>query len=285
MPPDVAVAHYEAQRRQEEAALILTRRQWRRLSTADLERSWSLIVTRLTLIVSAAQLGAARAGAAYVAQAIDVKPDDEIRPQAWSGVSSDGRPLDTLLFSAVVHTRERLGVGVKPPEALAAGGKWLDMLVRTQVADANRGATGVAIAARPGVGYVRVVSPPCCQRCAVLAGKWFGWNTGFQRHPRCDCRHEPRRENDKVQRDGVDPDQIRDLTAAQRRAITDGANLNQVINSRRGQSGMTTIEGTTRRGFASQRGAARRLTPEGIYRVSATREEALARLRANGYIV
>jgi hypothetical protein len=108
------------------------------------------------------------------------------------------------------------------------------------------------------------------------------------------------------------------LTKAQRQALEDGADLSQVVNAHRvgarSKDGMTTSEGTTRRGLASRRmrelAAAEgrtlaetstavgrrgyitnyverrttRLTPEGIYRVSATREEAIQRLRDNGYI-
>jgi hypothetical protein len=283
----LAVEHYQSQLRQEEAAAILARRQWRGLSLADLDGSWAQIVNRLTLMVSAAQLGAARAGALYVAQAVAVNPDGEVRPEAWAGVAADGRPLDSLLFASVVHTKERLAAGIGAVEALGAGQAWLDMLVRTQVADAARGAAGVAVTARPHVGYVRVVSPPCCKRCAVLAGKFFKWNQGFLRHPRCDCRHEPLEEGAQVPRPGIDPSQVRDLTVSQRQAIADGADMNQVINSdrKRALGGMTTSEGTTRRGLAGQRGATRRLTPEGVYRVSASREEALKRLRANGYLL
>ncbi|MBK6887020.1 MAG: hypothetical protein IPH03_11745 [Tetrasphaera sp.] len=40
-------------------------------------------------------------------------------------------------------------------------------------------------------GYIRVLSPPSCDRCSVLGGKWFKWNTGFARHPGCDCKHVP----------------------------------------------------------------------------------------------
>ena len=136
-----------------------------------------------------------------------------------------------------------------------------------------------------------MVSAPCCQRCAVLAGKFFKWNDGFLRHPRCDCRHIPAKDSDWQGRTSeVGPDQIRDLTQAQRQAIADGADQNQVINAhRRGArsaDGMSTSEGTTRRGFAGQRRPGQqRMTPEAIYRTSATREEAIEKLRANGYIL
>jgi hypothetical protein len=308
--PDVVAEHYAAQQRQAQAALIQARRQWRKMGP-DLDVSWARIVNRLTLVVASAQLGAARAGAAYVPAALEeigqqVDPEAVVRPEGWSGVASDGRPLDSLLYSAVVHAKDALALGSAFPEALSAAEGSLDMIVRTQVADAARGAAGAAIVTRPRIGYTRMVNPPCCQRCAVQAGKFFKWNAGFQRHPRCDCRHIPcGSDGFENYTDTVAPDQVKDLTEAQRKAISDGADMNQVINShrKRASSGMTTSEGTTRRGMyggyvRNPDGAAQtlrkgakgekvgaRLTPEAIYRVSATREEALAKLRQYGYLI
>lgn len=185
-PVEVAEAHYAAQARQAEATAVLSARLWRGMG-GDLDGSWARIVHRLTVIVGSAQLGAARAGAAYVPEALDFDPEvlGQVNPSRFAGVASDGRPLDTLLYSAVVRARTHMAGPDSLPAALAAGGEWLDGLVRTQVADAARGAAGVAIAARPRVGYVRHVEAPCCQRCAVLAGKQFRFNEGFLRHPRC----------------------------------------------------------------------------------------------------
>lgn len=290
---EVAAEHYAAQLRQAEAAVLLARRQWRKMDPADLQRSWAQIVDRLALVVGSSQLGAARAGSVYVPEALaeDIAPEGTVNPSRWAGIASDGRALDTLLYSAVVRTLDHLGSGDSQAVSLAAGGKWLDTIVRTQVADAGRGAAGVAIAARRDVGYVRMVSPPCCQRCAVLAGKFFKWNAGFNRHPKCDCRHVPSTSGvpDGL-RSHIDPSEIKDLTADQRKAISDGSDLNQVINAhrpkRRSADGMTTSEGATRRGLAGSRlNGKQRLTPEAIYRVSATREEALRRLRNNGYLL
>lgn len=78
--------------------------------------------------------------------------------------------------------------------------------------------------------------------------------------------------------------QVKDLTVAQRKAVSDGADLSQVINAHRkgarSSDGMTTSEGVTRR-----HGQPARLTPAAVYRVSSTREEALRRLRDNGYLL
>ncbi|HXH57734.1 hypothetical protein [Iamia sp.] len=40
-------------------------------------------------------------------------------------------------------------------------------------------------------GWQRVTSGRCCSRCAVLAGRVFRDNEGFDRHPACRCSHEP----------------------------------------------------------------------------------------------
>src|SRR5690606_26165994 len=65
----------------------------------------------------------------------------------------------------------------------------VQMLAKTTVADAGRGAAGVDIASRRGVGFVRHLNPPSCSRCSILAGRFYRWNAGFLRHPGCDCIH------------------------------------------------------------------------------------------------
>jgi len=251
----------------------------------DFDASWATIGPRLLVLTSAAQLGAARNGVAYVPAALsevgqDVAESGVTNPRAFAGFASDGRPLGSLLEGAKVRAKES--------QSLEVGGRWLDMVVQTQIADASRGAASVAIAARTKVGYVRMVNPPCCSRCAVLAGKFFRYNQGFQRHPRCDCTHVPTTQGD-FGRFTSDPpiDQIKGLSDAERKAISEGADLGQVVNARRGASGMTTSEGTTKRGLARERlGKGRqRLTPDAIYRLSSTRDEALRLLERNGYLL
>jgi hypothetical protein len=150
--------------------------------------------------------------------------------------------------------------------------------VQTQVSDASKQAASVSMTAR-GASYVRMVNPPCCKRCAVLAGKYSG-PEAFDRHPGCDCVAIPTTvaHPDEPLGAGISPDQIKDLTVAERKALDEGADLSRVVNAGRGRSkdGFTTTELRPKRG--------QRLTPEGIYRVSATREEAVQRLRDNGYI-
>jgi hypothetical protein len=287
--PQAVSDHYRAQQRRVVATLGLVRREWAQMGD-DLDASWARVGPRIALLTASAQLGAAREGASYVGPALaqqDIRstPDGTVSPSAFVGVASslDGLTygsLDDLLYGAVIHAR------TAPADTLAqrlqVGGKWLDGLVHTQVADAGRMAASTAITARPRIGWVRMVNPPCCQRCAVLAGRVYSHSHGFQRHPRCDCQMLPTTvANPDAPGITIGPDDVKDLTVAQRQAIADGADMNRVINSHRAgkRSGdlMTTREAAPRGG--------RRLTPEGIYRVSATREEALRRLRDNGYLL
>jgi hypothetical protein len=171
----------------------------------------------------------------------------------------------------------------------------LDRNVQTMVADTGRAAASVDIVARPRIGYVRMLTPPSCARCVVLAGKFYRWNTGFKRHPRCDCRHIPSSEN--VAGDHTtDPyeyfhslsaaDQDRIFTKNGANAIRDGADVFQIVNSRRGiqPGGLVTKEGTSRAGNFG-RGRQQRLTPDGIYSQGLSRDETLRLLERNGYIL
>ena len=124
-----------------------------------------------------------------------------------------------------------------------------------------------------------MVSPPCCKDCAILAGRFYRYSQGFQRHPGCDCRHQATTEDRSHElAQEIPHSQIRDLTDADRDALDKGADLARVVNSRRGMSAdRTTTTALARRGQT-------RLTPEGIYRTAGTREESLRLLRTHGYL-
>jgi hypothetical protein len=196
-----------------------------------------------------------------------------VNTQALAGVASDGRPLGSLLEQA-------------------ASEHALELMAFTQVADAGRVAAGLSIAVRRHVGWVRMVSPPCCPRCAILAGKYFKWNTGFQRHPLCKCSHIPTQEDvaGDVRTDPkalFDAGQVSGVTRAEQKAIGEGADANRVINARRSQymdeaGNRLTYDSTTRRGT----GIAIRPTPEQIYR-NAREDQAVAvqQLKQFGYIL
>lgn len=154
-------------------------------------------------------------------------------------------------------------------------------LAASLVQDAGRSAESVATAVRPRVGHVRYLSPPSCSRCAVLAGAFYRYSSGFQRHPNCDCVMVPT-EQDAAPGLVADPtDLIREgkvtgLSKADLRAVEDGADLNQVVNVRRSKAGLTESGRVLAR--------AGRLTPEGIYRVASSRTEAVSLFQKFGYI-
>lgn len=158
-----ASEHYRRQRRITVIALAGARREAQRGN-----------LDRLVKVVAAAQIAAATDAAQSVPDMLDEQgvrssAAAEVEPLAVAGVASDGRPLASLLQ---LVARRDAPVGA------------LDRVVSTQIADAGRAGSSLAIAARPQVGgYVRMLVPPSCSRCAILAGKWFAYNAGFQRHP------------------------------------------------------------------------------------------------------
>lgn len=164
----------------------------------------------------------------------------------------------------------------------ATDSRWqLDRLISSLVTDAARAAESVSITARPRVGYVRYVSPPCCSRCAILAGRFYRWSSGFKRHPGCDCTHlpttDPRSEHLQNPADLVDRGLVTGLSKADQKALADGADLNQVVNVRSKAAGLLSGgQALTRAG---------RLTPAGIYaRANGDRDVALSLLAQHGYI-
>lgn len=245
--PRAVSDHQRLRQRLTLATLGLVRREWSVMGD-DLDASWSLVGPRVALLTASAQLGAARSGVAYVEDALaqqrqSVRPVAQVNPRGIAGVASDGRPLADLLYGAVVHARAAKVSSLA--ERLRVGGLWLDGLVQTQLSDASRDAAKAAMTVRPGVRWVRVVAPPCCQRCAVLAGESRTFSHPFQRHPRCDCTMLPQTvaSPDAVWK-AVDPADITDLTKRQKLALAassekdDAKALNKVINDyqrKRGQ--------------------------------------------------
>jgi hypothetical protein len=304
--PAATEDHYRGQQRLQVSAMALIRALWATIGL-DAEAGWREIAARALLVVSSAQLGAATAGAAYVPKVlrelgVDADAFGEVNPRRLVGVASDGRPLETLLRQPLVRVQYLVGErGMDPVLARVEGGKFLDRIVQTQVQDAARVSTGVSIAASPKVtGYVRMLNPPTCSRCVLLAGVRYKWNKGFERHPRCDCRHIPASEDvagdlltDPLayfkSRPPAEQDRVFGKAGAQ--AIRDGSSISMVVNARRGMStaakGFTT-EGVTRRGLAGSRlGTGRqRMMPESIYKVAGDdRMKAVELLKLHGYIL
>jgi len=302
MIPDAAVKHYKAMQRLQGLVVLAGAELWSEVSLSGLSGSWAAQVPLLVPVLSGVQVKAASAGASYGAQTLADQglyeaPQHFVNPQAFSGSASDGRTLEGLLYAPVPHVKTLIGGGMDPRQAVKQGGKFLATLVRTQVADAGRGAAGVDTATRRNVGYVRMLNPPSCSRCSILAGRFYRWNAGFNRHPKCDCVHVQTTARAAAESEGLvhDPyeyfrslspeEQDRNYTKAGAQAIRDGGDIFQVVNSRRGMKpgGLTTTEGTSRRGNFGRQGP--RLTPEAIYGKGLGREATLKELERYGYIL
>ena len=310
--PPTAKTHYREVQKLETQMVSHLGDLWRRVDRSDIGASWSELVAEGRPRVEAIQLAAAVEGASYSGQTLVElggyePPSGFVDPAAFVGYAPDGRDLNGLLETPVVHARTALGQGASVQEAVKAGSASLQLVGMTMVADISRQAASVDIAARPHIGYVRMLNPPSCDRCAVLAGRYYEWNDGFQRHPHCDCLHIPA--NSKrltgAQMEGLIQDpyeyfnsldeamQDRLFGKANAQAIRDGADLSQVVNSKRGRSGnnIFTTEGTTRRGNAYKglKQGQKRLTPDGIYsqarRFNLSRDETLKLLETHGYIL
>lgn len=155
-----------------------------------------------------------------------------------------------------------------------------EQIVASLAQDAGRSAQSVSIAARPRIGHARMLTPPSCSRCAVLAGRVYRYSTGFLRHPGCDCTMIPTSlANADITQDPVDLMErglVTGLSRADQQAIRDGADFNQVVNVRNSAAGVSESGRVLyRKG---------RMTPEAIYRANPSRAEALSALQAAGYL-
>jgi hypothetical protein len=293
MLPETSAAHYTQQQGISALTGNAVARLWRRMG-ADFDSSWSEIRPKVLQVVRAGQLAAAQASVGYVANVLAETGQDGgdpagvIDPAVFAITASDGRDLGTLLDEAPISAKVAVGDGIDVDTALAQSGRFLTMVTLTQVADASREFIAADMGVRPQVtGYVRMLNPPSCSRCVILAGKWFRWNQGFQRHPRCDCRHVPATE-DLAGDLATDPYvYFKSLSTAEQdatfgrieaRAIRDGGDIYRVVNT---QNRGLAVAGSKQ---AIKYGSPTRVTVDQIYRTAGTRTNAIRMLRENGYI-
>lgn len=302
--------------RETEDALGSVATSWSRM-TPDLDESWRQIRPVVLATVLAAQDEMVRLSVEHVPLVVAATapraagPSYEASPGAWRGVAGDGRPVESLLAGAVVQAKVGIRRGLTVPQALSAGGRWLDKAAGTVLADTHRGVAQMEAHSR-GVGrYVRMITgPSTCGRCIILAGRIYRTAQAFERHPGCDCEHIPAAENvagdlatspgDYL--DSLDDDELaRTLgSRANAQAYRDGADVNQLVNAYRRKGAVhkahgglrATTEGMTRRGWARQSMSAAglgrnapRLMPSSIYEMASDRDEAVRLLRVYGWIL
>lgn len=270
LPP--SAAEYAREQRQEIAsAVAAVRRTWRRMGP-DFDTSWARIAPRLLAVTDLAQERVSTGALTYIPAVLEdtgqtraVDAVAVVRSAPLVGVAGDGRPVESLLYGAVTHAKERVAAGLSTAQSLQSAQSWLSMTTGTLLSDTARQGESLGMGVRTVSGYVRMLTPPSCSRCVVLAGRFYRKNAGFQRHPGCDCRHipaseavagdltvEPRAYFDSL----TEAEQDKAFTKAGAEAIRAGADVGQVVNARRGmytaQGQLLTREGTTSRGRAFQ---------------------------------
>lgn len=275
--PQAATEYANAQRKEILAALSLVQRQWRRMGD-NFDASYAVIEPALLAAMFTAQERVAKGALAYIPDVMEESgltiprtPLYESAPKMYVGTAGDGLPVSTLLYGSVIQAKTAVGNGYSVPQALSMSGQWLTNATGTLLSDTGRSAEKVAGNSRKVKLWVRMLNPPSCGRCAILAGRATGNDTAFLRHPKCDCRNIPSSEStaDDVR---VDPHAYFDSldeaaqvklmgSRANARAMRDGADLNQIINAYRRKGAVSsaqvhgraikyTTEGTTRRGYA-----------------------------------
>jgi hypothetical protein len=259
---------------------------------------WPEILTQ----IAGFQLRAAALAIATASTRLDRPPI--VSPAPFAGVSALGYPISEPLV-ATIDARVPAPVEALPLPWWADSTLFqaaVTQLIASEVQDAARSAGQAEMYAQGHERYVRILVPPSCKRCTVLAGRIYKTDEPFDRHPGCDCTNEPVASlQDALDRglvvtpeDAFERGWIRDLTEAETQAIRDGADVTTVINS---ASGISTAEvngrrlkvtkyGTTRRAAWRKKNPSLpvRLRPESIYKIAADREDALRLLRLYGYL-
>jgi hypothetical protein len=200
----IASQHAERQVTLARRAALQAAKLWSLVDRSNIAASWRALVPQVLVTLATSQATAAASAGLYVddvlgAYGLQSDAAGRVSPGAFAGIASDGRDLAGLMFQPAIVALQQIGQGVPPGRAVSSGRFVLDMITRTQVADAGRTADGVAIAVRPQLtGYVRMIVGKTCSRCLILAGRRYGWNAGFRRHPRLPMRlpaHPHRREH------------------------------------------------------------------------------------------
>lgn len=190
---------------------------------------------------------AGRAGRYIAAQSDEqqvARPEYDVDPMMFT---TDPDALASMTYTAgVIAPKQAAASGLAPILASKVAARALVRLAATAVADAGREATQASMVSSGHQGYVRMLQLPSCSRCAVQAGKFFHWNTGFQRHPNCDCVHIPSSESsgnvgaELNVTEAIRSGRVTGLSKAETTSILeDGADPAQVINARRGMQSST----------------------------------------------
>ena len=279
MLPQATADLYAAQSYRSSAAAVEAVSAWSQVGPGgDWDAQWRSLLPRVMARLLVFQVASAQDAAAAITPALDETgfPGQQlaaVNPRAFAGRTLNGGMLSDAVWRTVIDARVASGA---PEQMLATAGARLATVVQTAMADTARLAGQAQITATKDCGYVRWEPAPYCHRCAPLVGKWFAHNKGFERHPRCDAIHRPAssREAPAWYSRTLRLDDVRDLTDAERRAISDGSDIYRVLNADRySDRGMTGWAATNKPGSVGW-----------IYSRGGDREQTLALLRRFGYL-
>lgn len=274
--PEAALRYSRQQRIEIQAALAATKRLWRRVGP-DFDSSYARIEPALLAVLFTVQERVAAGALEYVPTFLEDAGRDvpaaayKSSGARFVGVAGDGLPVASMAYGAVIQAKQAVAGGLDVASALAQGGRHLTLTSGTMLSDTGRAAEKVSGGAHRVKHWTRMLNPPSCGRCVILAGKVTSHQTPFLRHPGCDCRNVPSTEDTGADSRTDPKAYLSELSSAEQdrilgskangQAFRDGADTNQLINAYRksgavrsgqvnGQLVKYTREGTTRRGRA-----------------------------------
>lgn len=244
---DIAVDHERRRDRLADSTSRQAVRLWRSIDPRTLDAGWDRVAPVLAGVVAASQVTAARQAIPFTNAVSDVygqpRGGPRLVPEAFGGVTAEGRELAPEMFAAVTTTKSLISRGSGVPAAFRAGATVMSILAASLVADAGRSADRTIATGKKYTRFVRVVSAGACSRCAILAGVQ-GYRTHFERHPMCRCTSMPMVDNMVPDGFYATPgeyfdslsaaEQDRVFTKAGAESIRLGADPIKVVNARRG---------------------------------------------------
>lgn len=199
--PQTATEYARASRREQRTALAAIRRQWRQMG-GNFDASWFVVAPSVLAIVGLAQRRTAELADAYIPAVLEetgqtrsIPAAAETNVTAFVGVTGSGAAVSDQIGLAPVRAKQAVAEGMTEVQALSSAGYWLTATVGTILSDTGRAVETTAMATRNVTRYVRMLNPPSCGRCVVLAGRQYRMRDAFDRHPGCDCRHIPASES------------------------------------------------------------------------------------------
>lgn len=281
MLPEASANQYQSQQAITGITAGAVSRLWSRMGD-DFDESWERIRPQMLDVVEKGRAAAVAVGVPYTTAVLSetaqvAEPIGALNAAAFLAAAPDGRPMGTLLDQSVIKAKSAVGAGMTADRALFGAGQWLTMVTLTTLADTRRMVYQADIMQRPTLtGFTRMLNPPSCKDCIALAGKWFRWNEGFERHPNCDCQHIPAAENVSgdfrtdpyAMFDSMTPaEQERVFGRSEARALREGADIYKVVNqsNRKLKTANSAIDQ--------------------IYRNAGTRTNAIKALQSQGFIL